>query len=145
MQVTVWPRGINRTVLSGPLGTATPDAAFWNPVGVYTPATVPPVHSTQLGQLLSVKHSTRYEQGSVLINTARGGIVDERALAAALSEGRLAGAALDVYEDEPLPAGSVLAGVPNLVLTPHIAGVTAESNLRVSRLIADRVSAHLLK
>lgn len=104
---------------------------------------VPLLASTR--NLFDAARIARMKQGSVLINTARGGIVDERALAAALSEGRLAGAALDVYEDEPLPAGSVLAGVPNLVLTPHIAGVTAESNLRVSRLIADRVSAHLLK
>ena len=62
-----------------------------------------------------------------------------RALAAALRGRRLAGAALDVFEDEPLKAGSVLAGVPNLVLTPHVAGVTVESNQRVSSLIAEKV------
>lgn len=79
-------------------------------------------------------------KGAVLINSARGGIVDEAALAAALREGHLAGAALDVFENEPLAAGSALAGIPNLVLTPHIAGVTEESNARVSRLIAERVA-----
>jgi (S)-sulfolactate dehydrogenase len=82
--------------------------------------------------------------GAVLINTARGGIVDEAALAQALREGRLAGAALDVFGQEPLPAGSALAGVPNLILTPHIGGVTRESNERVSAMIAARVGELLL-
>lgn len=79
------------------------------------------------------------KKGAVLINTARGGIVDEPALVEALRSGHLAGAALDVFENEPLPAGSALLDVPNLVLTPHIAGVTQESNERVSSLIAERV------
>jgi len=78
-------------------------------------------------------------RGAVLINSARGGIVDERALAAALREGHLAGALLDCFEDEPLPAGSHLIGVPHLLLTPHIGGLTEESNARVGALIAARV------
>lgn len=77
--------------------------------------------------------------GAVLINVARGGIVDEQALANALSEGRLAGAAIDVFVQEPLPSESVFQGIPNLILTPHIAGVTAESNVRVSFAIAHAV------
>jgi (S)-sulfolactate dehydrogenase len=84
------------------------------------------------------------KQGAVLVNTARGGIVDENALAQALRAGRLAGAALDVFEHEPVPAGSNLADVPNLVLTPHIGGVTRESNERVSAMIAERVARRLL-
>jgi len=78
---------------------------------------------------------------AVLINTSRGGIVDEDELVAALSEGRLGGAALDVFETEPVDRSYAerFVGVPNLVLTPHIAGVTVESNERVSRHIADKV------
>ena len=79
--------------------------------------------------------------GAVLVNTARGGIVDEDALAAALRDGRLGGAALDVFDAEPLDpeGGGRFAGVPNLILTPHVAGITVESNVRVSNLTADNV------
>lgn len=82
---------------------------------------------------------------AVLINAARGGVVDEPALAQALRARTVAGAALDVFEAEPLaaPAGAVFAGCPNLVLTPHIAGVTEESNARVGAVIADAVIAAL--
>ncbi|MEO0999660.1 MAG: hydroxyacid dehydrogenase [Pseudomonadota bacterium] len=81
---------------------------------------------------------------AVLINAARGGVVDESALAEALRAGRIAGAALDVFEAEPLSAeaGARFQGL-NVLLTPHIAGVTVESNVRVSALIAERVAAHL--
>jgi (S)-sulfolactate dehydrogenase len=90
--------------------------------------------------LLDARRLAAMKRDAVLINTARGGIVDEAALAAMLREGRLCGAALDVFDQEPLAAGSPLAGTPRLILTPHIAGVTVEANERVSALIADRVA-----
>lgn len=86
--------------------------------------------------LIDAAAIARMRDDAVLINAARGGIVDEAALADALRAGRLKGAMLDVFEDEPLPAGSPLVGVPRLILTPHIAGVTEESHLRVSGVTA---------
>jgi (S)-sulfolactate dehydrogenase len=79
--------------------------------------------------------------GAVLVNTARGGIVDEEALADALREHRIRGAAIDVFEHEPVDRsiGQRFENVPNLILTPHIAGVTEESNLRVSQMTAELV------
>ena len=85
------------------------------------------------------------KRDAVLVNTARGGLVDEAALAAMLRVGRLGGAALDVFDNEPLTAGSPLVGAPRLLLTPHIAGVTLEANERVSAMIADRVAEALLR
>jgi (S)-sulfolactate dehydrogenase len=83
------------------------------------------------------------QEGAFLINTARGGIVDETALAERLRSGRLGGAALDVFANEPAKELSHLVGVPNLILTPHIAGVTEESNARVSNMIAREVKLFL--
>ncbi len=81
-------------------------------------------------------------EGAVLVNTARGGIIDEDALIDALRTGRLGGAALDVFASEPVDAdnGVRFAGVPNLILTPHIAGITEESNTRVSAVTAENVA-----
>jgi len=98
---------------------------------------VPLVDSTR--GLFDAARLASMKPGAVLINTARGGIVDEVALAAALRSGHLGGAAIDVFGTEPLPVAAHFAGCPNLVLTPHVAGVTAEANERVSFLIAVKV------
>lgn len=98
---------------------------------------VPLVESTR--NLIDAKRIAAIKQGAILINTARGGVVDEAAVADALRSGRLGGAALDVFAEEPLPPASHFEGCPNLLLTPHIAGVTTESNERVSSLIAEKV------
>ncbi|TAM94938.1 MAG: hydroxyacid dehydrogenase [Rhizobiaceae bacterium] len=108
-------------------------------ISLHTPLT------DQTRNLIDAGTLAKMKPEAVLINAARGGIVDEAALAAALREGRLAGAALDVFATEPLSAeaGEKFKGIANLVLTPHIAGVTEESNIRVSHLIAEKVLAHL--
>lgn len=95
--------------------------------------------------LIDAAALARMRCDAVLINAARGGVVDEAALADALRDGQIGGAALDVFEVEPLTseAGKKFAGLSNLILTPHIAGVTEQSNIRVSSLIADRVLSHL--
>jgi (S)-sulfolactate dehydrogenase len=80
--------------------------------------------------------------GAFLINTARGGIVDEAAVVAALKSEHLGGVAFDVFAQEPLAAGSIWADAPNAILTPHIAGATRQSLARASDLVAKRVLAH---
>ncbi|HCX33359.1 MAG TPA: 3-phosphoglycerate dehydrogenase, partial [Rhodocyclaceae bacterium] len=96
--------------------------------------------------LLDRERLRSMKRSAILIDTARGGIVDEAALAQMLKDGKLGGAALDVFAQEPLGPGSpwaALAGAHNVILTPHIAGVTVESNQRVSALVAHRVAEFL--
>jgi (S)-sulfolactate dehydrogenase len=87
----------------------------------------------------------RMKPTAILINTSRGGIVDEAALAEALRDGRLGGAALDVFANEPLgpEAAAVFAGTPNLLLTPHVAGNAREAVDRVATMIVDAVLEEL--
>lgn len=93
--------------------------------------------------LIDADAIARMKPGAVLINAARGGVVDEAAVADALRSGHLGGAALDTFADEPLGATHPFADVPNLILTPHIAGVTDEANTRVSEMTARAVASHL--
>lgn len=83
--------------------------------------------STETTDLLNIDELARIKAGSVLINTARGGLVNEAALLGALKSGHLAGAGLDVFAKEPLAAGHPFFEQDNLLLTPHIASITAET------------------
>ena len=81
--------------------------------------------------IISAERLAELPKGAIVVNVSRGGIVDERALADALRSGHLGGAALDVFSVEPLPAGHDLGSLPNVVLTPHIGGATAQSKRNI--------------
>lgn len=81
--------------------------------------------------------------GAVLVNVGRGPVVVESALVAALQAGTLGGAVLDVFETQPLPAGSALRGHPRVLLTPHLAGITREAERAMGLLAVDTLQALL--
>jgi D-3-phosphoglycerate dehydrogenase len=93
--------------------------------------------------LVDAEVLARLPAGAILVNTARGGLVDEEALAAALRSGRLRGAALDVLESEPPAPGHPLAGAPNLLLTPHAAWYSEEAIVELRRKAVESTLALL--
>jgi D-3-phosphoglycerate dehydrogenase/(S)-sulfolactate dehydrogenase len=93
--------------------------------------------------LVDARTIARMKKGAILVNCARGGIVDERAVADALASGHLGGAALDVYEQEPPPADHPLFERDNLVCTPHIGASTEEAQEAVAVAVAEQLVAYL--
>ncbi|WP_131735452.1 C-terminal binding protein [Actinomadura roseirufa] len=89
--------------------------------------------------LLDASAIARLPRGALVVNTCRGGLVDETALAAALGEGRLSGAALDVFETEPLPADSPLRDLPGVILTPHAAWYSPQARTELGETTARQV------
>ena len=102
-------------------------------------------YTSETHQLIDTNFICNMRPEAVLINTARGGIVNESEVINALCEKKLGGAALDVFENEPLNIKNshLFKNVPNLILTPHIAGITKEANQRVSLLTAQNILKHL--
>ena len=108
-------------------------------ISLHTPLTAETRHLFDRARLQKTKCGVR------IINCARGGLIDEDVLAAALQDRHVAGAALDVFETEPLPPDSPLRGAPNLVLTPHLGASTAEAQESVGIEIAQSIRAALLE
>src|SRR6266516_1491641 len=108
-------------------------------ISLHTPLTAETRHIVDAVRLQKTKRGVR------IINCARGGLIDEAALVQALQAGHVAGAALDVFEIEPLPADSPLRGAPNLVLTPHLGASTVEAQESVGIEIAQSIRAALLE
>ncbi len=102
-------------------------------ITIHTPLTA------ETKNLINPEAIAKMKDGAFLINCARGGVVDEEALCRALEDGKLAGAALDVFSSEPLPKDSPLFGAPNLVVTPHVAASTLEAQEKVGADIARRI------
>jgi D-3-phosphoglycerate dehydrogenase len=104
---------------------------------------VPLTESTK--GLLSDEKLALLKPTAVIINAARGGLIDEASLIRRLGEGKIAGAAIDVFDKEPLPADHPLRAVPNVILTPHLGASTEEAQLNVALEIAEAVKAALLE
>ena len=106
-------------------------------ISIHTPLTDKTKNLINESTLLKMKDGVR------IVNCARGGIVNEDDLVKHLKKGKVASAALDVFEEEPLPQKNSLVGVPNLILTPHLGAATVEAQERVSLEIAHQISDYL--
>src|SRR5262249_55503576 len=109
-------------------------------------ADVVSIHATLAAEsrgLLDARRLALMKPTAYLINTARGPIVDEGALIDALASGQIAGAGLDVFDEEPLPPGHPLTKLPNVVLTPHLGWPTDEAYARFADAAADVLLAFL--
>jgi D-3-phosphoglycerate dehydrogenase len=106
-------------------------------ISIHVPKTKETTH------LFNAANIAKMKSGAYLINCARGGIVDEKALCAAVAGRRLAGAALDVFEQEPLSADSPILGLENILCTPHLGADTYESQINVAVAVARQMSEYL--
>ena len=108
-------------------------------ISVHTPL------SESTRHLINSTNLNFMKKTAVIINAARGGVIDDKALSEKLRKNEIKGAALDVFETEPMDvnSGNYFHGLKNVILTPHIAGVTEESNVNVSAMIADKIDQHL--
>jgi len=122
------PEGIQKTTVDGLMGAC-------DVISLHCPLTAQTFH------LINDDTLSKMHPGTILINTARGSLVDEEAVARALTEGRLAAYGADVMEQEPPKADNPLFACPNAYLTPHIAWATEEARKRLLRCVIDNVRA----
>jgi len=100
-------------------------------------------HTPETERMIGARELGVMRRDAVLVNVARGSVVDEAALVEALRRGSIAGAALDVFEQEPLPSSSPLWGLPNVIITPHASGATPRYFDRALDLFADNLGRYL--
>jgi phosphoglycerate dehydrogenase-like enzyme len=100
-------------------------------------------HTAETHHLVGAAELAALPAGALVVNIARGAIIDERALVDALSSGHLGGAALDVFETEPLPAASPLWAMPNVLVSPHRASVVDAENGQIVDLFIDNLRRYL--
>jgi phosphoglycerate dehydrogenase-like enzyme len=93
----------------------------------------------QTEKMIDATNFSRMKRGVLLVNTSRGRVIEERALIDALKTGRIAGAALDVFEEEPISKEHPLSQLPNVILSPHMGAMTQEAGLRLSRAVTRQV------
>lgn len=141
MQVLVWSPSLpaGEPLASGARRVDTLHALLQTSdvVSLHRPLRPDTLHTLDAAALRQMKPT------AIVINTSRGGLIDEAALATALRSGQLFGAGLDVFEKEPLPAGSVVGDCPNVVLTPHVAGSSQEALHATASQCAEQVLAVL--
>lgn len=100
-------------------------------------------HTPETEGVIGREALARLPRGAVLVNVGRGALVDEAALVEALRSGRLGGAGLDVFEEEPLPASSPLWEMPNVIVSPHSAGTSHRENARITELFCENLRRFL--
>jgi phosphoglycerate dehydrogenase-like enzyme len=100
-------------------------------------------HTPHSEKMLGAGEFARMRDGAFFINIGRGSTVDEAALIAALQSGKLGGAALDVFEEEPLPPSSPLWDMPNVLICPHSASTSDRENERITELFCDNLRRYL--
>src|SRR5581483_4638622 len=103
----------------------------------YISVHVPLNESTK--NLFNAKTLAQLKPGVRLINCARGGIIDEKALAEAIKSGHVKGAALDVFEEEPTPKDNPLLSLPQVIVTPHLGAATEEAQVKVAQELAETI------
>jgi len=116
-----------------PVGDLDTDLARADFVSIHCPKNAETVGMFNAARL------ARMKRGAAIVNTARGGIIDEAALAAALTSGHLSGAGLDVLAEEPTPTDNPLLALPQVITSPHMAGVTTESVAGMARTTAENI------